>query len=148
MSAAPRDVFHIERFLLNLLAELLRERDDAAAEGAPDWLAQACRAIRERENFSGGVERFLALCGRSREHAARTVRQLMGTTPTAYVNGIRMTYARRQLEMGDREILDIALDCGLGKPQPLLPPLPRARRNDSPRLSAGASAAVVIPCAG
>jgi AraC family cel operon transcriptional repressor len=114
LASAPREVFYIERFLLNVLAELLRERDDVAPEGAPDWLAKACRAIRERENFAGGVERFLALCGRSREHVARTVRQLMGTTPTDYVNSIRMTYARRQLEMGDAEILDIALDCGLG----------------------------------
>lgn len=114
LSAAPREVFHIERFLLNVLAELLREGDDATPEGAPDWLAQACRAIRERDNFASGVERFLALCGRSREHVARTVRQLLGTTPTDYVNRIRMAYARRQLEMGDQEIVDIALDCGLG----------------------------------
>jgi AraC family cel operon transcriptional repressor len=114
LSAAPRESFHLERFLLNVLGELLRERDDLLPDGTPDWLAQACRAIRERENFAGGVEKFLALCGRSREHAARTVRRLLGTTPTDYVNRIRMTYARRQLEMGDEQILDIALDCGVG----------------------------------
>jgi AraC family cel operon transcriptional repressor len=114
LSAAPRETFFIERFLLNLLAEKLRAANDVFPEGAPDWLAQACRAMHERENFSRGVERFLALCGRSREHAARSVRQVLGMTPTEYVNRIRMTHARRELEMGDREILEIALDCGLG----------------------------------
>lgn len=114
LAAAPREPFHIERFLLNVLGELLRERDDVLPEAAPEWLAQACRAIRKRENFSGGVEKFLALCGRSREHVARTVRQVLGVTPTDYVNRIRMAYARQQLEMGDQDILAIALDCGLG----------------------------------
>jgi AraC family cel operon transcriptional repressor len=114
LAAAPRELFHIEHFLLNILAELLRERDDLTPEGAPDWLARACRAVREHENFAGGAERFLALCGRSREHAARSVRRYLGVTPTDYVNAIRMTHARRQLEMTDRAILDIALDCGLG----------------------------------
>jgi AraC family cel operon transcriptional repressor len=114
LSESPRKIFYIERFLLNVLGELRDEASEVAPEGAPDWLARACRMIREREQFAGGVERFLALCGRSREHVARTVRQVLGTTPTGYVNRIRMAYARRQLEMGDREILEIALDCGLG----------------------------------
>jgi AraC family transcriptional regulator, dual regulator of chb operon len=114
LAAAPRETFYLERFLLNLLGELLREREVIVPDGTPDWLAQACRTIRLPEHFSGGVERFLALCGRSREHAARSVRQFLGTTPTAYVNRIRMTHVCRQLEMGDREILDLALDCGLG----------------------------------
>jgi AraC family cel operon transcriptional repressor len=44
---------------------------------------------------------------------ARCARHHLGTTPTDYVNGIRMTYAMWQLEMADRGILDIALDCGI-----------------------------------
>jgi AraC family cel operon transcriptional repressor len=65
------------------------------------------------ENFSQGVERFLRLCGRSREHAARSVRRHLKTTPTAYVNRLRMAHARRQIEMGGQDILNIALDCGI-----------------------------------
>ena len=64
--------------------------------------------------MAGGVENFLRLCGRSREHVARTVRQHLGTTPTEHVNRLRMAHARRQLEMGDRDILEVALDCGIG----------------------------------
>ena len=114
LADGPREPFHIDRFLLNLLAELDQARDDAPPEDAPDWLSEACRAIQKPENFSGGVERFLRLCGRSREHVARTVRLHLQMTPTAYVNRIRMTYAQRQIEMGDRGIIEIALDCGIG----------------------------------
>ena len=113
LSQAPRERLHLERFLLDILAELSLERNDAPPEDAPDWLGHACRAIQKPEHFSGGVAQFLHLCGRSREHVARTVRQHLGKTPTDYVNGIRIAYARRQLEMGDQGILDIALDCGM-----------------------------------
>ena len=113
LARAPRESLHIDLFLLNVLAELSLDRHDALPEGTPDWLAKACRAIQKPEHFSGGVTRFLALCGRSREHASRVVHQHLGVTPTDYVNDIRMAYAMRQLEMGDREILEIALDCGI-----------------------------------
>jgi AraC family cel operon transcriptional repressor len=113
LAQAPRERLHLDRFLLNILAELSLDQSDAPPENGPDWLAQACRAIQKPEHFSGGVERFLRLCGRSREHVARTVRQHLGITPTDYVNAIRIAYARRQLEMGDQGILEIALDCGM-----------------------------------
>ena len=113
LAQAPRERLYLDRFLLNLLAELRLDQDDAAPEGAPDWLAQACRAIQTPEHFCGGVTRFLRLCGRSREHVARTARQHLGMTPTEYVNGIRMRHTRRQLEMGDQGILEIALECGI-----------------------------------
>jgi len=113
LAQAPRERVHVERFLLNVLAEMSLEQSEALPEGTPDWLAQACRAIQEQKHFSGGVGRFLRLCGRSREHVARTVHLYLGMTPTDYVNGIRMAYAMRQLEMGNRDILEIALDCGI-----------------------------------
>jgi len=113
LAESPRERLYLDRFLLNVLTELEGNSGEATPEDAPDWLVAACRAIQKRDNFSGGVERFLQLCGRSREHAARTVRQHLGTTPTDYVNRIRIAYAQRQLEMGDQGILDIALDCGI-----------------------------------
>jgi AraC family cel operon transcriptional repressor len=109
----PRERLSLERFLLNILVELSLDQGPAALEDAPDWLSQACRSIQKPEHFAGGVGQFLRLCGRSREHVARTVRHHLGTTPTDYVNGIRMAYAQRQLEMGDQGILEIALDCGI-----------------------------------
>jgi len=114
LSQSPRERLYLDRFLLNILAELNRKAADTPLGAAPVWLAQACRAIQSPEHFAGGVEAFLRLCGRSREHVARTVRRHFHKTPTDYVNDIRIAYARRQLEMSDQNILDIALDCGIG----------------------------------
>ncbi len=113
LSQMPRERLHLERFLLNVLSELRLDQSDAQLDDAPDWLVQACRAIQRPEHFSRGVTQFLKLCGRSREHVARTTRRWFGMAPTDYVNKIRMSYAQRQLEMGDQSILEIALDCGI-----------------------------------
>jgi AraC family cel operon transcriptional repressor len=115
LSQSPRERLFIDRFLLNVLADLREDESQASTPtDIPYWLAQACRAIQERDQFAGGVERFLKLCGRSREHVARTVQQTFHVTPTEYVNRLRIAHACRQLEMSDQSILEIALDCGIG----------------------------------
>lgn len=113
LARSPRERLYLDRFLLNVLADLNAQPAESTLSEAPPWLAQACRAMQSPEHFSRGVEEFLRRCGRSREHVARTVQHYLGTTPTAYVNAIRMEYAQRQLEMGDESILDIALACGM-----------------------------------
>ncbi len=113
LARSPRERLYLDRFLLNVLADLNAQPAESTLNEAPPWLAQACRAMLSPENFAQGVEEFLRRCGRSREHVARTVRHYLGTTPTAYVNAIRLEYAQRQLEMGSQSILDIALACGM-----------------------------------
>jgi AraC family cel operon transcriptional repressor len=112
LSVSSREPLYRDRFLLNLLGDLFGQPQDAALSEGPLWLRQACQAIRSPERFSRGVGEFLKLCGRSREHVARTVQQHFHTTPTDYVNAIRMEHARRRLEMGADGIVDIALECG------------------------------------
>jgi len=114
LAQSPQERFAIERFLMNLLAELDDERMGITPEGTPDWLAEACRAIRKPEHLSGGVHAFLALAGRGREHTARSMRRHLGASPTDYVNRVRMEHAAHLLEMSSRSILEIAGDCGLG----------------------------------
>lgn len=112
LAQAPRDRFHIERFLMNLLAELAPHSDDSLPEELPAWLLHACREIQKQEYFSQGVQAFYRMANRSREHVARSVKQLLGMTPTDFVNKARMDYAARQLEMSNRDIMEIAFDCG------------------------------------
>ena len=110
LSRAPREPMHIDRFLLNALAEFSSSGEHAFPEETPDWLTRACTAA--PDHLAEGVEGFFRLCGRSREHVARTMRRILKTTPTDYVNMLRMGYSRHHLEMGDRPILNIAMDCG------------------------------------
>lgn len=111
LARSPHAAFYLDRFLLNLFEELSSDPEETSIDEAPGWLLRAC--AKAPEQLEAGVEGFFGLCGRSREHVSRVMRRYLNMTPTDYMNKLRMTYARQQLEMGNREILDIALDCGI-----------------------------------
>ncbi len=112
LATAPRDRLHFEFFLLGVFAALDAPRDEEGLAGAPDWLAEACRRLREPGMLSEGVPAFFRLAGRSPEHVARTTRATLGITPSEYVNRLRIAQTAFQLRMTSRPVTEIALDAG------------------------------------
>jgi len=115
LARAPRSLFHIDRFLLNLLAVLTPHRrlGNRPAADIPAWLIRACDDIQKPEQFARGARQFARLAGRSPEHVARSVRLYFKRTPGDIVNDARLQYAAEQLALTDRPIIDIVDDCGL-----------------------------------
>jgi AraC family cel operon transcriptional repressor len=104
----------LERFLLGLYGTALARSAEAAdAAAPPDWLAKALERVREPAWFSQGATGLVRAAGRSPEHVARTVRARLGCTPSDCVNRARMDYAARELRLGSRSIVEIALECGI-----------------------------------
>jgi AraC family cel operon transcriptional repressor len=112
LAAAPRDRLHFEFFLLGVFAELDGPHGEEALSGAPDWLAEACRRLREPAALAEGVAALFRLAGRSPEHVARVTRATLGMTPSEYVNRLRIEQAAFQLRMTSRPVTEIALDAG------------------------------------
>lgn len=113
LARSGREVLAIERFLMNLLAELEEKGIERQLPAEmPDWLTAACHQMQKPENLAGGAPAFLKLAGRGREHTARSMRKYLGMSPTEYVNDLRMKHAGHLLEMSNQNILEIALDCG------------------------------------
>lgn len=112
LAAAPRDRLHFEFFLLGVFAELDGPQNEEGLAGAPDWLAAACRRMREPKALSEGVTALFRLAGRSPEHVARVTRSTLGVTPSEYVNRLRISQAAFQLRMTSRPVTEIALDAG------------------------------------
>ena len=106
----PRSLARIERYLLDLLTDLLSEADEVA--DLPPWLAAACRAAREPAVFRRGGAGLVAAAGRAHEHVCRQTQRHMGVTPTEYVNRIRMEYAAMLLGSSDASLPEIAERCG------------------------------------
>lgn len=112
LERGPRDALAAEAFLLPLLAGLTADRMDLPL-GAPDWLIRACIAARDPAVFRDGAAGFARVAGRAHPHVSRTVRRLLGQSPSDYVNIQRMVFAARRLTGSTDTLAEIAADCGI-----------------------------------
>tara|TARA_R100000027_G_scaffold7932_1_gene5970 strand:- start:83 stop:925 length:843 start_codon:yes stop_codon:yes gene_type:complete len=89
-----------------------RDREDPPPATMPVWLTQAVRTIETWPNFVGGVPEFVRIAGRSHEHVSRGCRRFLNTSPREIVSRARIKWASMQLETSQKEIVDIAQECG------------------------------------
>lgn len=100
--------------VLNLLSDCfiwLYEGGDDESD-MPPWLREACLEMRRPENLSGGIRRFVALCGRTQEHLTRTLKACRGVTPSVFLNKLRLERVCYLLKTTDDGVLDIMIACG------------------------------------
>lgn len=82
------------------------------AHAIPYWLRKACWAMYERENMVAGIPRLVELCGKTQEHITRSMKKYMHTSPSAYINTVRLEWVAEALTSTERPIFDIMLDAG------------------------------------
>lgn len=78
----------------------------------PKWLSDAYIAMEQENLLDGGLPTLLELCGKSQEHITRAFKKYYGTTPTEYINTLRLNWSCRLLTTTKLSILDIAYTCG------------------------------------
>ncbi len=78
----------------------------------PDWLRGLCLEMMKRDNFTEGMPALRRLANSSAEHLARTFRRYLGTTPTDFVNNLRLEYAARTIASTKTKIVDICESAG------------------------------------
>ncbi len=78
----------------------------------PLWLRRAMEAMREGQNAQAGIARLVALSGKSQEYLTRTMKRFYNTTPSRYVNALRLSEAARYLRNTGMGVLAIQLECG------------------------------------
>ncbi len=84
----------------------------SAGKGTPLWLDELLTRMQRNENFTAGLPRLYALSARSPGHVDRTFRRYLHTTPSAYVNRLRLDYARTLLLTTGQDITTVALEAG------------------------------------
>ena len=103
-------------YILMLLAELLTnfftDYKSNRKESLPKWLDTLCIRMQKQENFIAGLSRMIELSGRDHAYLGRSVKRFLGTTPTAYVNSLRVSYAANLLLKTNEEITDICYASG------------------------------------
>ena len=78
----------------------------------PAWLESLCAEMNHPKMFSAGIDKMIALSGRSREHVARSVKKYYHVTLSQFINGLRINYIANMLMNSDIPILDLCYDSG------------------------------------
>lgn len=82
------------------------------AKHIPAWLESTYEKMKHPQNFIAGTDRMFQLSGKTREHVARLMKQYYHTTPTDFVNELRLEHAAKLLLMSNLPVTDICYECG------------------------------------
>ncbi|WP_028560579.1 helix-turn-helix domain-containing protein [Paenibacillus pinihumi] len=99
-------------FLTDALTYYFFKEQDENQKKMPQWLDALLLELQKKENFTGGLNRLNELSRHSVGHINRVFKQYLHTTPTAYINHLRLVYAKNLLLTTNLTILEIALEAG------------------------------------
>lgn len=112
---APGDSQRRKTMLRMLLFDVLTRHFseiDAGQEAVPLWLEEMCAAIKKNGGFTRGMDYFLSLTDRSREHVSRCMKKYMGMTVSEYINSLRLNYITNMLRNSNHDITEIIFESG------------------------------------
>lgn len=101
----------------SLVAHLLRNYEQVTgraqrAVAEHEGLQAAFTHVERHPNETLGVARLARIAGMSEFHFARQFKQRYGVTPHAHLTASRLRLAKADLAFSDKNILQIAMDCG------------------------------------
>lgn len=101
----------LKSILVSLLTKLILSSENTQMN-YPFWLQQFLNDISSITVFPEHINTILARSDKSNEHISRTFRKYLNTSPTEYINQLRIDYAMGLLVTTSQSILDIALISG------------------------------------
>lgn len=78
----------------------------------PAWFASLCDEMKKPENFTKGVDCLTAISRKSHGYLCHCFRKYLNTSPTDFLNTVRMNYCAYLLRHTQQDILDIMLTVG------------------------------------
>jgi AraC-type DNA-binding domain-containing proteins len=78
----------------------------------PGWLNKLCEEIKQQEIYNLSVKTMLYLTGKNHSYLCRAFKKYLSTTPTGYINRIRLNYAENLLLNSDISIAQICFETG------------------------------------
>ena len=78
----------------------------------PLWLELGYEKMKSPANFVQGMERFLVLTGKSREHLSRMMKKHYHITPTEFITELRLNYAVNLMQTSNLKMTEICYECG------------------------------------
>lgn len=87
-------------------------RSVATPISSEKWFDHLIREMEKPENFSSGLPALLRISQKSHEYLCRVFREQLKSTPTEYINQLRLNYAANYLVHSDVPILDVCMSAG------------------------------------
>lgn len=108
------------RIFKNLLSEMLfflstpnnSSIHTSYQHNTPDWLLKLLSDMDKKENFVAGLPKLLSLTNFSQEYVNRCFKKYLNTTPTQYINSLRLSYARKLIMEDNMPIIDACYQSG------------------------------------
>ncbi|MDC7232631.1 MAG: AraC family transcriptional regulator [Spirochaetales bacterium] len=102
----------LNRFFLNIAAELLGPPDKGEQKHLPLWMKSLILEVEGRMDEALTVADLSRMSDKSAEHLSRSFRRFLGITPSSWLNSLKMERAALMLEHSNKAVLDIALSLG------------------------------------
>ena len=101
----------VKSILADLFTRFFLEQQQFFNENSvPTWLEELISLMRQPKNFSRGLCRMQDLACCTPEHLCKCFRKYLKTTPTTFINELKINHAARMLTESNEEIYAIATD--------------------------------------
>lgn len=98
-----------------LTAELFFKYYDTECEEKkiqPAWFSDLLQSMNDPSHFCEGISCLERISGKSLAYISRLFQEKIHTTPTDYINDLRLNYCANRLIHSDTAIIDISMDAG------------------------------------
>ena len=100
-----------------IVNRLRHHRETEVIANVPDWLKNAVEKMHDKVMFGDkALANMVELSGKSQEYLTRATQRHYGKTPMQIINEIRIDFAKKQLEITNYSVADIAFDSGYSSP--------------------------------
>ncbi|KAA0261351.1 MAG: transcriptional regulator ChbR [Enterobacterales bacterium] len=100
-----------------IVNRLRHHRETEVIADVPDWLKNAVEKMHDKVMFGDkALANMVELSGKSQEYLTRATQRHYGKTPMQIINEIRIDFAKKQLEITNYSVADIAFDSGYSSP--------------------------------
>ena len=108
----------IETVTFYVMNRLRHHREEQqVVDDIPQWLRSTVELMHDKGQFSdNALENMVALSGKSQEYLTRATQRYYRKTPVQIINEIRINFAKKQLEITNYSVTDIAYESGYSSP--------------------------------
>lgn len=104
----------IEVVTFYIINRLRHYREEQVYDDIPQWLKATVEIMHDKTQFGEhALENMVRLSAKSQEYLTRATRRYYSKTPMQIINEIRINFAKKQLEMTNYSVTDIAYEASI-----------------------------------